>query len=967
MLKKLPILFLLWFFYGGGGEVFAQSSNQLQRILNQPTTETETLLTFEFTRRPLFEIQENLKARVLILKLRNVQLGELPNLIVFQDPLLAGIEIIKIKKNEVWAKLKTKHPGLLYRVIPQQKNKNKLTIRFNREVTAAKSSDKAEVVEMFRELNPNSERLLITLDRPVQYDVIRDQSQPGGLVKVRLLAAKAPPDLIVPSAKTKMIKSVQMEQRGKYLLFTLAPARFVLKINQRVIKSPEFQIILSISEDKTKALADIAIIEEKKKQQAAESDKEQLERERFMAKKFEEAEYQFRLGNYSKAGLMFKNIYNFSPLSEMGVRAAFRSADSYYQVESVKKEDFTKDHAFVLQEYRIAINTALTADLGYEDVPRAYYNMGRILLSKKLYTEAFNFFEIILQLHPNSPFSKEALFQKGVIQLSLQRYDQTIETLQAFISENSRSRHVPGAYYKVGEAQFQLNRFADAKKNFDKAWSMDEKYMKSDPVLMFHMGEAYFENKDYQTARSIYEDLIDLYPKENFSNLVAIRIGDFLREEGKYEDAIKAYEKAIVSYAKELLLIGKMRIANIYAERPEEKEYKKALAIYDFVIHKHPFSDQVEEAWLRKGLTQSLFQEYPKAVDTMEGFCKKYPKNIYVKNGILHDRLLDTISAYITDYYDQRLYLEALSVWEKYENNYYYRPQSSACYHLPKETGFGERTLPIVQRAPLFLIADSYYRLGLHTKALSLYDEILKNPQDPLAPLAWFNKGQIYDSLEKPEESQQIYSDWIVKFPQHTLVPYVKKAFGDAYYKVHKFDRVDKAIRIYNQTIRDYRDSVNPLDREVIVPCYFALGNLYQAIGKYDQAIDSYKKVISMYEHPLQDKDVAEIVVDTHFILGNLYYELSALPESLAAYNEAIALFPASEKTPWAKYQKGQIYIKYNQKEKALKIFEELIEQAKKQPEALWGSLAVESHKMMVNDLKFDQWLGRKADPTITP
>ncbi len=942
---------------------FAQV-NLLEKIKNKPATELQTRLSFQFIDAPDFELQENLKNKILILKIRNAQVGDIPNLIVFKDPLLGGVRIRKINDFEHWALIRTKHPNLLYKVVPQKRGSSKLVLQFNRKVAEVQKDKSAEVVEMFRELNPGSERLIITLDKPAQYDIIRDNTQPGGIIKIRMLSTKATAGLIVPGASTKMIKFIKHEQRGKYLLFSIKPENFVLNIDRRVVTKPEHQIILSFTEDKTKDVSKLMAIAEEKKKAQAQANQAEVQREQFIEKKFEEAEYELRLGHYAAAGLLFKNIYNFSPHSGLGVRAAFRSGDAYYQSEKLKDpEKEIPDHDFVVQEYRAAIDAALTADLGYDDVPRAYYNMGKMLLSKKIYGDAFNMFEIILQLHPDSPYSKDALFQKGVIHLAMYRYEKSIETLQDFITENQTARQLPLAYYKLGEAQFQQKQFKEAKQNFDKAWSMNGDYMKTDAELMFHMGEAYYENKNYQTARSIYENLLDLYPDEAFSNLVAIRIGDFLRAEDKIEDAIKAYEKAIVEYSNELLLIGKMRIANIYAEKPEKDEYKKALEIYDFIIEKYYFSDQIEEATLRKGLTLGLFQHYPESINTLEKFCKDFPKNIYVKNRIIQSRIIDNVRSYIKDYYDQGLYLDALAVWEKYEKKYYLRPQSSACYVEKKNSGFGEKIQPIIHRAPLFLIADSYFRLGLQDKSLVFLDEIIKAPKDPLAPLAWFNKGRIFDVQDKSEQSQQVYMDWLVKYPNHTYTPTVKKAFGDAYYKVHKFDRVDKAIRIYNQTIRDYQETDNPMHREIIVPCHFALGGLYQAIGKYDDSIDSYKKVIATYEHPLQDQFVEPIVVDTHYILGDLFFELNALPEALSAYNEAIELFPNSEKTPWAKYQKGQIFVKYNQKEKALAIFEELMEEAKDQPDALWGALSVESHKAMVNDLRFDQWLGREAKP----
>ena len=99
---------------------FAQV-NLLEKIKNKPATELQTRLSFQFIDAPNFELQENLKNKILILKIRNVQVGDIPNLIVFKDPLLGGVRIRKISDFEHWALIRTKHPNLLYKVVPQKK------------------------------------------------------------------------------------------------------------------------------------------------------------------------------------------------------------------------------------------------------------------------------------------------------------------------------------------------------------------------------------------------------------------------------------------------------------------------------------------------------------------------------------------------------------------------------------------------------------------------------------------------------------------------------------------------------------------------------------------------------------------------------------------------------------------------------------------------------------------------------
>jgi tetratricopeptide (TPR) repeat protein len=936
--------------------VFA-AENVLTNVEVIPLGKNQTQFKLTCQQPPDFEIVENLARQVYIIKLRNTVLGRLKPLTLYDDDaLVQGMEVRPMGDREQWLMLRTRYPDLQARPQPRRIDSTSLSIRFTRADEEPIELGGIEIIQIRRELRPASENLLVRSEKPLEYDISRDHTRPGKMVRVRLLNARLRENMAVPDAETDMIKTIRFEKRGQFLDMVIVPQTYVLNVTATTGSDPA-NLVFAISEDRTERVSDpdLKLIETEQKKE--EEDLKQQARDRFMTRLLDDAEKNYKLGQFQAAAVLFRNIYNFAPHSEIGVRAIFRSAEALFQQQREQPEP--NGERFVIQEYNNAINAALIADLGYEHIPLAYYNVGRSYQNLRFYEDAFDQFEIILKQYPESPYAKNAVFHQGVIHLNMKRYERSIESLERFVEENPSSINIHAAYYKIGEAQFQLKRYEDAKASFDKAWSLNADFMKGDPELMFHMGEAYFENRDYPTARAIYEQLIDLYPNQSFSNLVAIRIGDFLREENKEADAIKAYERAINEYPKELSLIGKMRIANILAEKPQKDLYRQALEIYDIIINQHPSSELFEEAMLRKALTLSLFHQYGAAIEHLEAFCHQFPENIYVRNGILHDRILNIVQSYVADFYFRGEYLNALGVYEQYENQFYRRPQYSACFNQREGESFKQAGDRLIMKAPLFYISDAYYRLRLYERALEHYNLILANPDDPLASIALFNKGNVYDALDQPEEAQRHFMSFITRYPDHSYTPLVKKTLGDSYFKVHKADRITRAIRIYRQTIQDYQDSEKLLEREIVPPCWFALGNLYHGIGRYDDAIDAYKNVLVAYEHPLQSEHVSDIVVDTYFIMGNLYKELNQFPEASETYRQAIQLFPNSDKTPWAKYYLGEIHLRNNEKDKALAIFEELMAAAEQYPEALWGPMATEMHRTILNDLKYDQYLSR--------
>ncbi|NQU65206.1 MAG: tetratricopeptide repeat protein, partial [SAR324 cluster bacterium] len=674
----------------------------LQKIDNYSKGENQAKLNLYFNAKPDFEIFENLKQQIYIVKLRNLTLGSLNRMQVFKEnSLLSGLEIQDIGESAYLVKIRTKYANMEAVITKREKDSQKLSIEFTLQFEKKVELEGIEITRVSRELRPHSERIVVFSKKPLQYDVSRDKTRPGKLMRVRLLNGRLDEQLMIPDAETDLINYLKFEKRGKFLNMILAPRKYTLKIDSTSSVSP-ISLTFDISENKQELVSDPDIdlkVEEQKKE---EDNREKQDKDTFLTTRFEDAEKFYKLGRFDQAGLMFKNIYNFAPKSEIGVRANFRSADSFFQYKNQTAE--INGELFVIQEYKSAINSALAADIGYDNIPRAYYNIGRNYLNPKFWEDAFNQFEIILRKYPESPYSKDALFHQGVIHLNMERYEKSIELLERFVEENAKFPGIHAAYYKIGEAQFQLKRYEEAKKNFDKAWSLNASYMKKDAELMFHMGEAYFENQDYQTARALYEQLLDRYPNETFSNLVAIRIGDFLRAESKEENAIKAYDHAINKYPEELYLIGKMRIANIQAENPGKGHYKEAIQKYNLIISDKGASEGLkEEAMLRKSLTLSLFHQYAAAIDNLEQFCQSFPENIYVVNHIIHDRIQDTVKSYIVDYYYKGEYLNALGVFEQYEDKYYQRPHYSACFKLKPDENSKTVAQDLIKKAPLFL------------------------------------------------------------------------------------------------------------------------------------------------------------------------------------------------------------------------------------------------------------------------
>lgn len=897
------------------------AENHLSRIsLKEQGGATYVIL--DLKKQPDFEIVENLSRNVLTLKIRNSTFNPQYALKRYKNDLISMVRITPVTADEYWVQLRLLKPDLKFAIVPRLLKKGMLVVRLNERAKQKKDESARIITSVRRGRHPDYDRVVLSLNRKAQYSIV-EKLDPDYHVEVKLLFTGLTDGLKVPELASLNLKEVSLRKDGKHTYLTLVPKKGGLGV-KHYFKSSPTQLVLDVS----KAPLPAEMQKEEKKESP-----EDLQQKLAMQERFVLAERHYMNGKMTSAAKAFKQIFNMAPNTELGVRSYFRAADAFYYRQ--KHKDEQSGYQFVIQEYIQALNAAENMGLELDDVPKAIFHIAQSYQEDDFFDEAFSYYRELLSDYPESIFAKEALFNTGKLEFNRGHYEKAIQILNRFMKENPDNRLESEAIYKIAESYFQLKDFKQSKLFFDRARSINPSYPQEDPELMYHMGEAYFENQLFQTARSIFEDLLEKFPEESFSQLVALRIGDFLRAENKEESAVRAYQKAIRSYPNGAGLEGRLRIANIYANRPKDDEHNKALKLYDEIIEKYPLSEQYEEALLRKGLTLSLFGHHDKAIAVLEKFEQEFPKNLYVVNRVIYDRIMENIFSQMAKHYWNKEYFELLSVMEKHREKYFQ---------------------PIPANSPLLMMADSSSKLGLIKETQELYDMILQKQNTPHHPLALMEQGKALMRTFQYPEAQKKYENFLMTYPSDQYAPQVWKLLGDTYVKSKQ---VDKGILAYRKIIQMYKNSIDPYESELVPLTYHSLGVLYQELGRYEDALLALKQVIRTFNHPIEDKNVLPYVKETFYLIGDLLYEMNQSPEALKAYKTALQLYPESEKAPWARYQTGQIYWKDGDKDKAIQVFDQLVKESENQPDALWGQLAKESQKDLLNELRYDKYLNQ--------
>ena len=208
------------------------------------------------------------------------------------------------------------------------------------------------------------------------------------------------------------------------------------------------------------------------------------------------------------------------------MQAMFRAADVLYTMleRSRGNNHHRSIDAFKTAVRIVEMNQKPDADENSSSlesfIPHAKFRIARSYQKMQFHSEASQYFEQLRQQFPNSMEAVEAIFWKAVTQVDRRNWGQAIEDFKEYLRTSPAPKHLAATHYKLAQAYYQQGRFITAREHFDTARDLNTAYVRQDPTLLFHMGETYYENADYTTAREVFKMLLRLYPKADFQNLL---------------------------------------------------------------------------------------------------------------------------------------------------------------------------------------------------------------------------------------------------------------------------------------------------------------------------------------------------------------------------------------------------------------------------------------------------------------
>jgi tetratricopeptide (TPR) repeat protein len=927
---------------------------------------------------PDYEITENLSARTLVLKFKNARADFADRRLerLFNDSQLAGIRFSAID-GDSWAQFKLLQKDLSYSVSSLGKQPG-LQIDFRPTFQLQPLPDPPEdaVYELaavdFEAVNANFTRLTFSFSKPTRMltagSVPEDKQPP----RIFLLEDSQQTRLTIRLPNTLAKKELEkLEYEGPRLelagitssvnqtFIELKLKATAVSVERHFVSSP-LQWKLDIhGTPYEKNTTDVVTEGEKLSPEEIASLKAEKRARQIRSFKINPilqlGENAFRTRNYDVAVKHFREAYALGkshtqeefgdPLHPLAARALFRIGDTIYTMLERRIGD---NYHQAIDAYKTAIRITQDADIIAQErgekfatsslLPHANFRIGRAYQKMNFQHEAAVYYKILQERFPNSIQANDANFWRGMSHIEQRQWENSITNFKEYLRSTPQPKYFAVTHYKMAQAYYQLKRYITAREFFDIARNADKEYVKDDPALLFHMGETYYENADYVTAREIFRILLQIYPKADFSKLVALRLGDFLRDEGKEEEAIQAYKKAISSYTREIALLGKLRIANIQAKRPHTDEYLEAIKVYDEIPRLYPDTPQAEEAMLRKGLTLTLYGSYSRAITSLENFMEKYPQNVYVRRNVIQENIDENLKGLIDRYFREDDTLALVTAYSDYKDKYLFNFRFDTT---------------------LFQTAVAHRKLRFFDEALDILRFLETRSGGTVGELIQLEKASALLEKEDLTEARNTIARFLKEYPESPYDAEARQLLARIYRQQKSYPR---ALLVYKQTLQKYDQNKKPLLAEIVPELYYDLAELQEETGNFVEAGEAFQETISSYNHPIDHQETPEYIIKSHFLSADMHNKAQNDETAIKSYQRAISLYADKtnkkiiESVFWARYQIGAIYTRQDKDQEALIIFKQLMD-VKVGEGQLWKKLATENHRAISRKLAYDEYL----------
>jgi len=175
----------------------------------------------------------------------------------------------------------------------------------------------------------------------------------------------------------------------------------------------------------------------------------------------------------------------------------------------------------------------------------ALYWIGESEFQRGQFAEAIKAYDQSRALAPQGQYAAYAVYSIGVSQQRLGKPQEAMATFRAVLKDYADSPVAPESEVRLAEALYAAGQAAEAQKSFESVIKRGQADLL--PRALNGLAWCRFDAKQWPEAHAIFERLAKDYPGDSLAGPARRRLADCLFYEGKFADAAKAYEAALLA------------------------------------------------------------------------------------------------------------------------------------------------------------------------------------------------------------------------------------------------------------------------------------------------------------------------------------------------------------------------------------------------------------------------------------
>lgn len=260
----------------------------------------------------------------------------------------------------------------------------------------------------------------------------------------------------------------------------------------------------------------------------------------------------------------FREFHDKYPDDENAVHAHYFAGWALYRIGNWKE---------VIKEFTELADQYPKSDYASE----VLYRAGEAIFNQRVTVEerdnnfntAVNYFDRVVNNYPNSEYVDDALYSKAWCMINLKRESDAMAIFSTIVARFPTDRYGARSQFTVGDYYYGIKDYDNATSSYqkfldlypeDKLTTQQDKQLrrKASALLeqlseinaynLYVQGQQLFDEKKYDEAVKIFEDVIQKFPESDQAVNAAVEIGAAYQNRENFKEAGKVYQQIVEKY-----------------------------------------------------------------------------------------------------------------------------------------------------------------------------------------------------------------------------------------------------------------------------------------------------------------------------------------------------------------------------------------------------------------------------------